>query len=188
MTHFILQEFINDLSICDELVDYHKNSSLKHPGTNSGIVNTSIKASTDVEINNNNVNDDLIQRYFKELTVVCHKYIEKYEYSNYYGAWDISENFNIQHYKPSEGYYAWHTERVNHTHPINNRHLVFMTYLNDVDDGGETEFYYQKLKIKAEKGKTVIFPADWTYTHRGITSPTQDKYIITGWYSFVDRI
>ena len=188
MTHFISQEFINDLSICDELVDYHKNSSLKHPGTNLGVVNTSIKASTDVEINNNNINDDLIQRYFKELTIVCHKYIEKYEYSNYYGAWDISENFNIQHYKPSEGYYAWHTERVNHTHPINNRHLVFMTYLNDVDDGGETEFYYQKLKIKAEKGKTVIFPADWTYTHRGITSPTQDKYIITGWYSFVDRI
>ena len=46
-----------------------------------------------------------------------------------------------------------------------------MTYLNDVNDYGETEFYYQKLKIKPEKGKTVIWCADWTHTHRGISSP-----------------
>ena len=59
-----------------------------------------------------------------------------------------------------------------------------MTYLNDVDDGGETEFLYQDVKTKAVKGKTVIFPVEWTHTHRGIPSPTQDKYIITGWFSF----
>ena len=68
----------------------------------------------------------------------------------------------------------------------NNRHLVFMTYLNDVEDKGETEFVLQNLKVKAEKGKTVIWPSDWTHTHRGIISPTQEKYIVTGWFSFVD--
>ena len=31
-----------------------------------------------------------------------------------------------------------------------------MTYLNDIKDGGETEFYYQKLKVKPEKGLTLI--------------------------------
>ena len=61
-----------------------------------------------------------------------------------------------------------------------------MTYLNDVEDGGETEFKLQNLKIKAEKGKTVIWPVDWTYTHRGIISPKQEKYIVTGWYDFID--
>jgi hypothetical protein len=61
-----------------------------------------------------------------------------------------------------------------------------MTYLNDVNDDGETEFYYQNLKIKPQKGKTVIWPADWTHTHRGITSPTQEKYIITGWFNFIN--
>jgi len=30
-------------------------------------------------------------------------------------------------------------------------------------------------------GKVIIFPADWTFTHRGIVSKTQTKYIITGW-------
>ena len=64
------------------------------------------------------------------------------------------------------------------------RHLVFQTYLNTVEDGGETEFIYQQYKCKAVKGKTLIWPADWTHSHRGIISPTEDKYIITGWYTF----
>ena len=61
-----------------------------------------------------------------------------------------------------------------------------MFYLNDVEDEGETEFYYQKLKVKPKKGLTLIWPADWTHTHRGIPSKTQEKYIATGWYSFTD--
>jgi hypothetical protein len=63
-----------------------------------------------------------------------------------------------------------------------------MTYLNDVTDQGETEFFHQQIKIKPQKGLTVIWPADWTYTHRGIPSPTQEKFIITGWLSFLDVI
>ena len=58
-----------------------------------------------------------------------------------------------------------------------------MTYLNDVKDGG-TEFLYQNLKTKAEKGLTLIWPSAWTHTHKGIISPTKEKYIITGWYAF----
>ena len=59
-----------------------------------------------------------------------------------------------------------------------------MTYLNDVENGGETEFYYQKIKVKPEKGLTLIWSADWTFMHRGITTINEDKYIITGWFEF----
>jgi hypothetical protein len=59
-----------------------------------------------------------------------------------------------------------------------------MTYLNTVTDNGGTEFLNQQLIINAEKGKTVIWPADWTHTHRGVVSATQDKYIITGWFNY----
>ena len=52
-----------------------------------------------------------------------------------------------------------------------------------IDQGG-TEFYYQNMTIQPKKGLTVIWPADWTHTHRGIVSPTQEKYIITGWFSY----
>ena len=46
------------------------------------------------------------------------------------------------------------------------RCFAFMTYLNDVSDGG-TEFMYQKLISPAKKGLTMIWPSDWTHTHRG---------------------
>jgi len=59
-----------------------------------------------------------------------------------------------------------------------------MTYLNDVDEGG-TEFKNQKIKLPARKGLTTIWPTDWTHTHRGVISKTQDKYIITGWFNYV---
>ena len=55
----------------------------------------------------------------------------------------------------------------------------------DIDDGGGTEFKLQKMKVKAEKGKTIIWPSDWTHTHRGIVSPSKEKYIVTGWWSFM---
>ena len=60
-----------------------------------------------------------------------------------------------------------------------------MTYLNDVENEGETEFYHQKIKVKPQKGLTLIWPADWTHTHRGIASKIDEKYIITGWFSFI---
>jgi hypothetical protein len=42
------------------------------------------------------------------------------------------------------------------------------------------------VQVQPEKGLTVIWPADWTFTHRGIVSPTQDKWIVTGWFNFLD--
>jgi hypothetical protein len=61
-----------------------------------------------------------------------------------------------------------------------------MTYLNTVTDEGQTEWFYQNLKIQPQKGLTVIWPVDWTHTHRGIASPTQTKYITTGWLGFFE--
>ena len=50
--------------------------------------------------------------------------------------------------------------------------------------GGETEFFYQKEKIKPVEGKTILFPAFWTHTHKGNLTK-EIKYIITGWYTYV---
>ena len=179
--NFILQEFITDISICDRLIDFHTTTDIKGPGLAGNKVNTDVKASTDALLT---VDNELFFEYTKQLQKVVDSYIKEYIFADNYAPWTILNGANIQHYKPNEGFFKWHTERNSADLSCCNRHLVFMTYLNDVDDGGETEFYYQELKIKPEKGKTVIFPADWTHTHRGITSPTQDKYIITGWFDF----
>ena len=111
-------------------------------------------------------------------------YKETFPFSTYYSSWKIVDGANIQYYKPGAGFKAWHCERGSAIMPVTTRHLAWMTYLNDVDDGGGTEFFHQKLTIQAKKGLTVIWPADWTYTHRGVVSPTQEKYIITGWFNY----
>ena len=97
----------------------------------------------------------------------------------------ISPLFNMQRYEPGEGFHGWHCERA--TNKYSSRTLVWAIYLNTVTDRGETEFYYQHHFESAEEGKLVIWPSDWMYLHRGVPSPTQTKYILTGWFTMLDR-
>ena len=190
--NFIKEDFLDDLTICDQLINFHKNNNDKHQGCSGklNLVQSNIKSSTDLSINpydTNIANIECMTKYFSNLQRILNKYANEYKFSNEGNPYSITEYFNIQHYKPTEGYFAWHFERTGNQEPIVTRHLTWMTYLNDLTDEGGTEFYYQKLKIKPQKGKTVIFPTDWTHTHRGIVSKTQDKYIITGWFNYVDK-
>jgi hypothetical protein len=173
----------DDVSICDELIKFHETSPNKTPGKCIDGVNKEFKDSIDCGLS---YNSDLFSKYTTQLNSVALKYIEKYPWCNYYNPWGIISEINIQHYAPGGGYFGWHTERGGTSPNEVSRHLVFMTYLNDVTDAGETEWANQKLKIKPQKGLTVIWPTDWTFTHRGVVSPTQDKYIATGWFHYLN--
>jgi len=179
--NFIFQDYLKDLSLCDELIEYHKTNE-KCPGTSSFGYDLKIKKSTDCVLKDGSV----AEKYIKEISLLLKKYIEKFSYSAVPNMKiGLSEFIMIQQYLPKEAYYAWHCERSSDIGKIMSRHLAFMTYLNDVTDCGETEFYYQQIKFKPKKGLTLIWPVDWTHTHRGITSKTQEKYIATGWFNFV---
>jgi len=179
MLNFIHQQFLEDISVCDKIVEFHKNNPEKKQGETVGGVDLSIKDSMDCKLLG-----DLLKEYCSQLQTVVSKYIEIYPACNIYASWNIVEYVNVQHYGPNGGFKLWHAERGNLTYPTAARHLAFMTYLNDVTDQGGTEFMNQKLTVNAEKGKTVIWPCDWTHTHRGVVSPTQEKFIVTGWFSF----
>jgi len=186
---FIFQTYIDDLNLCDDIIQVHNNSPLKNKGTVGNtsdvrIVNKELKDSTDLSLN---IYPELHFRYLNELKKCLDNYVEKYVTCNWHSPFNIIEEINIQHYAPGGGYKYWHTERYGTLKPNSDRHLVFMTYLNDVTDQGGTEFYNQKIITEPKKGLTLIWPADWTHTHRGIVSPTQDKYIVTGWLNYVER-
>ena len=178
---FIGAWFIEDRDLCDRLINYFESSKDKAPGclgSNAEIV-PSIKDSIDLLLD---PRESIVLEYAHQLQVVTNEYTKLYERSNVTGPWKI-EAANIQKYNPGMAYHSWHTERASASLPIAFRHLAFMTYLNDVTDAGETEFLYQKVKVKPKKGLTLIWPADWTHTHRGIPSLTETKYIFTGWYT-----
>ena len=59
-----------------------------------------------------------------------------------------------------------------------------LVYLNDVEEGGETEFLYQSRRIKPKQGTMVICPASFTHTHRGNPPLKGNKYMINGWIEF----
>ena len=92
------------------------------------------------------------------------------------------ENVKIQKYSVGDGYHLWHNECM--SGELSKRFLTFLVYLNDVNEGGETEFLYYPKRIKAEQGKALLFPGHFTHTHRGNPVISNQKYIITGWVEY----
>lgn len=91
---------------------------------------------------------------------------------------------NLQKYlRGSGGYHHWHSEIYPQNASCESLHrvLLWMVYLNDVAEGGETEFLYQRRKIAPKQGRLVIAPAGFTHTHRGNVAVSNDKYIATSW-------
>jgi hypothetical protein len=87
----------------------------------------------------------------------------------------------MQKTNPGGGYHVWHSEQGNEE--CSARCLVYSLYLNDIDDAGETEFLYQKLRISPKENSMIIWPAAFTHTHRGnVVYGNKSKYIITGWF------
>jgi hypothetical protein len=83
-------------------------------------------------------------------------------------------------YDKNEGKFVYHDDFSMVNDMKMHRVLTYLWYLNDVDEGGETEFCGD-FKIKPTEGKLILFPASWCYPHKGIMPLSNDKYIITGW-------
>jgi hypothetical protein len=91
----------------------------------------------------------------------------------------------VQRTEPMGGYHQFHYE--NGDVGMWDRELTWMVYLNDMPSGeAETEFLFQKLRIRPTAGTVVIWPAGMTHVHRGNTVFTHNKYITTGWYHKID--
>ena len=77
------------------------------------------------------------------------------------------------------GFHSWLYENTGLQ--VSARKLVIQLYLNTIEEGGETEFLYINKRIKAKRGRLIIFPAAFTHTHRGNPPIGQDKYIVSTW-------
>jgi len=176
MTYNFLETYKIPENVCDGLISYfQKNKEYKHKG------HSQKNEKISVDVNFYNISKDKnILNFFENLKVCVQNYVTKYDIKN--NLKTHIEN-NIQYYKPGEGYPELHYER-NTSYP--NRILVYMLYLNTVTDKGGTEFPYQNVKLSAIKGNLHIWPAEFTHPHKGIISPTQEKYIATGWFELIN--
>jgi len=121
---------------------------------------------------------DFVKIFYEE----CYpKYVDKFSILKEYGAHGII-GAKIQKTLPGQGYHIWHSESMNIR--TRNRIAAFSLYLNDVEEGGETEFLYQKKRFKPVRNRLLIWPATYTHAHRGNQPLSNPKYLLTGWIEF----
>jgi hypothetical protein len=179
-----LEEYENvlDEDICDKIIQKFLSEKNTYDGITFSGLNKSIKNTTDFHLKLK-CNDDDWVKYDKILFEALNKCLSQYREK--YKAFQLpykdlkDTGFQIQRYKKNEGFYVDH-----HDFSIekgNYRVLTYLFYLNDVDEGGETDFLFGRIMIKPKIGKCVIFPASWTFPHKGCMPISNDKFIITGW-------
>jgi hypothetical protein len=121
--------------------------------------------------------NQFVEVYNQVVSKCLDEYCEKYAILQHIEG--VQYGVNIQKTKPGEGYHIWHSEIEGKI--ASARLLVTTLFLNDVEEGGETEFLYQHKRIRARNGRCMIFPAQWPHTHRGNPPLSGDKYIATSW-------
>ncbi len=187
--NFISAWTMPDATVCDNLITFFEdNDGSQSPGiAGDGNVTDTIKKSMDMTIDPRDLEDERfapVARYMEVLSACFKDYLMQWEFLKSILPNAHVGSFNIQRYDEGGHYQGVHSERV--SLDSIHRMLVWMTYLNHVDEGGETEFPHYGLKVKPARGKTIIWPAEWTHAHAGGLVTKGRKYIITGWMHFPD--
>jgi hypothetical protein len=203
--------YINPNSIsrelCKKIIDMFDSDNNKYEGITYGGLNKNIKDTQDLVIPNipNKTGFDKwskIQKFLeKELAKNTKEYVKilddfviknhekentNYEYKTF-GNVLLNESFMIQKYTKQKGRYIYHNDFSSDWIEKKYRVITYLWYLNTVEEGGETEFWGTHT-IKPETGKLLLFPASWSFPHRGKMPISCDKYIITGWLYFKEKV
>ena len=117
--------------------------------------------------------DDILEKYKQDVKIHEKALPEK----------SVWEEIRIKRYRAGRGNFLDHVDVGDYISA--RRFLVFFVYLNNVDFGGETEFPTFDLQVSPECGTILIFPATWTYLHRGNTPISNDKYILGSYKHYV---
>jgi prolyl 4-hydroxylase len=172
-----------ETNLCDKIIDFfNKNKGLQSKGEVINGVDETKKKSVDISVNPKDLYKPDYQNlriYFDHLFNCYTEYRAQWPFLNeVFEKVDIG-SFNIQKYSPGGHFNKLHSERTS----IKTLHrlFAFMTYLNDDFEDGETFFEHYSLSVKPKKGKTLIWPAEWTHAHKGNVVNNGSKYIITGW-------
>ena len=185
-THFIGSWNIRNDNLCKQIINFFEENKILHgKGATSLGVDQTKKKTTDIVINPNDLKNDKYKCFNSYIDELYKCFID------YQLQWPFLKSvvknvdigtFNVQKYSKGDHFSQIHTERSDLK--SSNRLFAWMTYLDNVEDGGTTNFLHYSIKIKPEIGKTLIWPAEWTHAHSGEILNSGEKHIITGWMNF----
>jgi hypothetical protein len=209
MDYIYINKYSLSVELCQDIIElFHKYDKEHYKGVTSGGLNVSVKDTTDYIIPANIDNTHEWYKPSEFLKKELHKNIKKYimkinsfvdSNNNYNIKYNFLKNLEflndtfffqydslmMQRYEKNTGKYIFHDDSDYDFKKERFRIFTFIWYLNDIDIGGETQFW-DTYKIKPTTGKLVLFPACWTFPHCGRIPISHDKYIITGWI-YVNR-
>ncbi|MBA94000.1 MAG: hypothetical protein CMG47_02965 [Candidatus Marinimicrobia bacterium] len=176
---------IDDLKLMDDIVNFfEENPKMQSTGRVYGKINQEHKKSIDMSILPYHLSDERFQifsNYAETLNNIYNNYKKDFhllpKIKVYVG------NLNIQKYGTGGHFRNIHTERTGSD--CMHRMFAWMTYLNDVDDGGKTYFPHFDINFVPKKGRTLIWPSDWTHAHYAEEVQSGNKYIINGWFELI---
>jgi hypothetical protein len=180
--------------LCDDIIKYYyEEKNNRYEGVTAGGLNKNVKDTLDFMIP---INVESNSKWFKinkllstELYDNLKIYIKNIEnnlnsdseinYKIFENTYLFETSFMIQRYEKQKGKYIYHDD-FNINNKNNYRVITYLWYLNDVEEGGETELW-NDIQIKPEKGKLLLFPSHYAFPHCGKMPISSNKYIITGW-------
>ena len=174
---------------CDEIINVFEHAHKTSPswikfskvGQQPGVPRTDASLCLDEIMGEKQFESGLPKIVNDHITKAAQDYIALYPVLISKGTSLYSVRQKLQKTPISGGFHTWHCENYDMAHI--HRILAWTIYLNDVEEGGETEFLYQSERVKPVKGRTLIFPAGFMHTHRGNPPISNEKYILTGWFN-----
>ena len=149
--HDFIWEGEIDLDVCDKLIEFYETCTYLPKVKYDGKGHSKGKESTDMHCHTMLAkNEKILDTYMlKLMTCLSDGYCRTYPQAGQI-ACHVHPMFNIQRYKPGEGYSTWHFERG--MERINReRFLVWMTYLSDNPEGQNGCIkisMFQQLRVK----------------------------------------
>lgn len=181
MENFIrLYENALSEDFCKNLIEMFEKDPLKTKGVNM-YGSSDNKRTTDLIFNHPQIHQESIEwiNVNNTLKASLDKHLKKYmlEFNRCFaGVTEVLSDtgFKIMKYDAFTGGFDEHVD-VNGLLSCN-RFISCLFYLNDVNVGGETKFFYQNISIKPKAGNLLISPSNYTHLHQGCSAES-DKYV-----------
>jgi hypothetical protein len=192
----------NSLSpeVCRDIIELFESEERKFDGVTLGGLQKNIKDTKDFVIPENEAKWYKYHKFLSdELTRNLQIYLNKLNenpsfknenqnttsiYKHFHHSKLSHSGFMTQRYIMNEGRYVYHNDFLVDFKNEKNRVITYLWYLNDILEGGETDFPDINIKVKPETGKLILFPATWDFPHCGKMPISSNKYIVTGWLYF----
>lgn len=184
MTNTSIEQFfhINDNALpaafCERVISTYENSAYKVKGkigngTPEGAYDPSIKSTTEIILNEHTDEwREPLERIVENLRAELKVYMGKF--GNIIHVPIYPEDFRVTKYEVGE-IFDWHSDNIGGDIT---RVITAIWYLNTVNEGGETNYAMQGMKVKPKQGRMLLCPVGWPFVHRAEAPVSNPKYVV----------